>query len=420
MNIKPDHPRDLLTRAFRAAVDRAQPDRAVSAHLPAPPPGRTIVIGAGKGAAPMAWQVERQWSHSLAGAVITPYGYAGDRIPKKVQVLEAAHPIPDAAGVAATLKVLEAVEHLAEDDLVLDLISGGGSALLTAPMGISLEQKAALTDALLKSGATIHEINTVRKHLSAVKGGRLAQAAHPARIVSLIVSDVVGDDLSIIASGPTVPDPGTYADALAVLDRYGIDQPEARRQLKRGAQGEMPESPKPGDPIFQRVDNRLIVTGAQALEAAAEQFSADGIDAQVTSANVEGESRTVAREQAAAVQDLATGQAMISGGETTVTVRGSGRGGPNLEFLLALAVALQGAPDMYALAADTDGKDGTGDAAGAIITPDTLSRAAKQGLDPAAHLEDNDAHSFFQALGDLLVTGPTGTNVNDIRIVIRL
>jgi hydroxypyruvate reductase len=411
--------RDILLRAFQAAIDHAQPDRAVKAHLPSPPSGQTVVVGAGKGAVPMAWQVEHLWAEQLTGVVITPYGHSGDRIPQQVQVREAAHPVPDASGVAATEEVLGAVEDLTADDLVICLISGGGSALLTAPAGIRLEQKGALTSLLLRSGATIYEINTVRKHLSAVKGGRLALAAQPARIVSLIVSDVVGDDLSIIASGPTIPDPGTYADALTILDRYGIDQPDTRRHLERGVRGKIPESPKPGDSIFKHVENQLIVTGAQALEAAARLLRAQGFEADVTSDAVEGESRTVAQEQAAMANDLTSGQVLISSGETTVTVHGSGRGGPNLEFLLALAIALRSAPDLYALAADTDGKDGTGDAAGAIITPDTLTRAESRGLDPVAYLDDNDAYSFFEALGDLLVTGPTGTNVNDIRIIIR-
>ncbi|GAF71836.1 unnamed protein product, partial [marine sediment metagenome] len=281
------------------------------------------------------------------------------------------------------------------------------------------EQKAELTDILLRSGATIGELNTVRKHVSGVKGGRLAAAAQPARMVSLIVSDVVGDDLSVIASGPTVPDPTTYAEALAVLDRYRIDVPSVRVHLEKGVKGHLGESPKPGSPIFQQVVNRLIVTGAQALKAAAETLTAHGFDTQVTSDRIEGESRLAALEHVKQAQGLLPGQALLSGGETTVTVCGHGRGGPNLEFLLALAVALRGEPNTYALAADTDGIDGTGDAAGAIVTPDTLERAARLGLNPEAALDNNDAYTFFTELGDLIETGPTGTNVNDIRIIFR-
>lgn len=414
-----DNPRKLLIKAFEAAVEAAQPGRAVVEHLPPRPVNRVMVVGAGKAACRMALAVEEVWPERASGVVITPYGHIGEDRPGRIRVLEARHPVPDQAGVKATREVLRAVEGLTSDDLVLCLISGGGSALLSLPCGISLEQKAELTELLLKSGATIRELNTVRKHVSGVKGGRLAAAAQPAQVVSLIVSDVVGDDLSVIASGPTVPDPGTYADALAVLDRYGIAAPFVRAHFDEGVRGGVDESPKPGATIFQRVENRLIVTAAQALEAAAGALKVQGLNARVTNDRVEGESRLVALEHAEQAERLLPGQASLSGGETTVIVRGKGRGGPNLEFLLALAVALRGEPDIYALAADTDGIDGTGDAAGAILTPDALERAARRGLEPRAMLDNNDAYTFFSELGDLVKTGPTGTNVNDIRIVFR-
>ncbi len=376
-----------------------------------------MVVGAGKAACRMALAVEEVWPEIASGVVIIPYGHVGVDRPGRICVLEAGHPVPDQAGVEATREVLRTVEGLTSDDLALCLISGGGSALLSLPCGISLEQKAESTELLLKSGATIGELNTLRKHVSGVKGGRLAAAAQPARVVSLIVSDVVGDDLSVIASGPTVPDPSTYADALAVLDRYRIAAPSVRAQLDEGVRGGVDESPKPGSTIFQRVENRLIVTAAQALEAAAGTLKAQGFDARVIDDRVEGESRLVALDHAEQAKGLLPGQALLSGGETTVIVRGKGRGGPNLEFLLALAVALRGEPDIYALAADTDG---TGDAAGAVVTPDTLERAAGLGLEPQAMLDDNNADAFFAELGDLVKTGPTGTNVNDIRIIFRL
>lgn len=414
-----DSPRKLLIQAFEAAVEAAQPGQAVIEHMPLRPEGRVVVVGAGKAASRMVLAVEELWPDIASGVVITPYGHAGADAPRRIRVLEARHPVPDLAGVEATREVLRAVAGLTPGDLVLCLISGGGSALLSLPSGISLEQKAELTDILLRSGATIGELNTVRKHVSGVKGGRLAAAAQPSRVVSLIVSDVVGDDLSVIASGPTVPDPTTYAEALAVLDRYRIDVPSVRAHLEKGVKGRLGESPKPGSPIFQQVVNRLIVTGAQALKAAAEALTARGFDTQVTSDRIEGESRLVALEHVKQAQGLLPGQALLSGGETTVTVRGHGRGGPNLEFLLALTMGLRGEPDTYALAADTDGIDGTGDAAGAILTPDTLERAARLGLDPEAALDNNDAYTFFAELGDLIKTGPTGTNVNDIRIISR-
>ncbi|UCH63461.1 MAG: glycerate kinase [Fidelibacterota bacterium] len=414
-----DTPRKLLVLTFEAAVEAAQPDRAVVEHLPPRPMGRVVVVGAGKAASRMALAVEDAWQETASGVVITPYGHIGEDGLRRIRVLEAGHPIPDQAGVEATREVLSTVKGLTSDDLVLCLISGGGSALLSLPHGISLGQKMELTKLLLKSGATIGELNTVRKHVSGVKGGRLAAAAQPAQVLSLIVSDVVGDDLSVIASGPTVPDPGTYADALAVLDRYDIDAPSVRAHLEAGVIGDVDESPKPGATIFRRVENRLIVTAAQALEAAAGVLRAQGFDTQAADDRIEGESQLVALDCAEQAKRLLSGQASLTGGETTVIVRGKGRGGPNLEFLLTLAMALRGEPGIYALAADTDGIDGTGDAAGAIVTPDTLERAALRGLEPQALLDNNDAYTFFSELGDLIKTGPTGTNVNDIRIIFR-
>lgn len=303
---------------------------------------------------------------------------------------------------------------------MLCLLSGGASALLSAPWGVTLQQKADLTRELLRSGASIREINAVRKHLSRVKGGQLARACAPARVVSLIVSDVVGDDLSVIGSGPTAPDPTTFTEALLILERYRVAAPEARRHLQRGALGELPETPKPGDAVFSRVENQLIVTNARALDAARHFLTGAGVKARVLSDSIEGPAREAAWAHARASGELAPGQALLSGGETTTVVQGTGRGGRNLEFLLALATELSGREGIYALAADTDGIDGSSHAAGAVITPDTLARAAQIGLDAWTFLEASDAHSFFEQLGDLVVTGPTGTNVNDFRLLMRL
>jgi len=411
----------FLQSAYHAAVQAAQPEQAVPAFLPRAPAGRTVVIGAGKAAAGMARAVERHWNGALTGVVVTRFGHARGEGTRHVRVLEAAHPVPDTSGVLATQGVLEATQGLTQEDVVLCLLSGGGSALLTAPWGITLAEKADLTRALLGSGASIHEINAVRKHLSRVKGGQLARACQPARVVSLIVSDVVGDDLSVIASGPTAPDPSTFTDALAILDRYGIQAIAARRHLTRGALGELPETPKPADAIFHRVENHLIVTNATALEAARRELERAGLTVRVLSDAVQGPARRAAREHARIARTLPDGGAVLSGGETTTVVpAGAGRGGRNLEFLLALALELQGEPRVYALAADTDGIDGSSDAAGAVVTPSTLARASRCGLDARAHLEDGNAHAFFERLGDLLVTGPTGTNVNDFRVVARL
>ena len=416
-------PRNLLLGAFGAAVDAARPEQVLAAQLPPRPTGHTVVVGAGKAALSMALALEAAWAGPLSGVVVVPYGQAGGRT-QHIRVLEASHPVPDEAGVRATARILAAVTGLSRDDLVLCLISGGGSALLSAPWGVTLAEKAALTGELLASGASIQQINAVRKHLSRVKGGQLARAGAPARVVSLIVSDVVGDDPGVIASGPTAPDRSTFAEALLILERYGVQAPRARRHLLAGAQGELPETPGPGDPVFERVENRLIVTGRAALGAARGFLEGRGLRARVLSDQIEGPAVQAARAHARAAKALAPGEALLSGGETTTIVKsgagsGPGRGGRNLEFTLALALELEGAP-IYALAADTDGIDGSSFAAGAVLTPDSLRRARDLGLNARAFLHNSDAHGFFERLGDLVVSGPTGTNVNDLRLIVRI
>lgn len=388
-------------------------------HLPPPPKGRTVVVGAGKGAAAMARVVEDHWAGPLSGLVVTRDGHG---VPcRAIEVVEASHPVPDARGRAAAARILGAVKGLRADDLVLCLISGGGSALLTLPApGIALEEKQAINHALLRSGAAIGEINTVRKHLSAIKGGRLAAAAYPARIVSLLISDVPGDDPATIASGPTVPDPTTSADALAVIEKYAIALPTAiRRRLETGTD----ESPKPGDPRLAHATATVIARPRQAIDAAIAEARMHGYATLDLGDRVEGEARDIAREHAALALEIANDPArlpaaIISGGELTVTMKGQGRGGPNAEYLLSLAVALDGRTGISAIACDTDGIDGSEDNAGALIEPDTLARAKGLGLDAAAKLADNDSYGFFDALDDLIVTGPTRTNVNDLRAIV--
>jgi glycerate 2-kinase len=413
--------RALLRSLFDAAVEAALPARVVPPHLPEPPRGRTLVIGAGKASAAMARAVEEHWPGPLEGLVVTRYGHAVAC--ERIEIVEAAHPVPDAAGREAARRMLELVRGLGEDDLVLALISGGGSALLTQPTaGLSFADKQALTQALLRSGANIHEMNCVRKHLSAIKGGRLAAAAAPARVLTLMISDVPGDDPAVIASGPTVPDPTTLEDARGVLRKYRIEQPAAAlAALDEPAN----ETPKPGDPLFARVENRMIATPQGALEAAAEVARRAGIEPHILGDAIEGEAREVARVLAAIALQVARRDqpftrpcVLLSGGETTVTVRGGGRGGRNVEFLLALALALNGERGVHAIACDTDGIDGTENNAGAFVSDDTLSRAAAAGVDAKARLGDNDGWSFFAALGDLVVSGPTLTNVNDFRAVL--
>jgi glycerate-2-kinase len=411
----------LLRAMFDAAVRAADPERVLPAFLPDPPAGRTVVVGAGKASAAMARALERHWPGPLEGVVVTRYGHA---VPcERIRILEAAHPVPDANSEAAARAILEAVRGLGPDDLVIALISGGGSALMALPApGLTLADKQAVNRALLRSGADIGEMNCVRKHLSAIKGGRLAAAAFPARIVTLAISDVPGDDPAVIASGPTVPDPTTFAGARSILVKYGIAEPAAVvAHLARAEE----ETPKPGDPRLARAEFRLIATPQRSLEAAAEVAEQAGIRPYVLSDAIEGEAREVAKVLAAIARQVRRrGQpvrapcVLLSGGETTVTVRGDGKGGRNVEFLLALAVALAGEPGVFAVAGDTDGIDGAEEVAGAILRPDSLERAARLGLDAKAMLARNDAHPFFAALGNQLVTGPTLTNVNDFRAVL--
>ena len=415
-------PRDLLTRMFTAAVNAAQPEHCLPRFLPKPPKkGRTIVIGAGKASAEMARVLERHWPGELTGLVVTRYGHA---VPcERIQIVQAAHPVPDGAGRAAAGRMLDMGRQVTADDLVICLISGGGSALLPLPGdNMMLQDKQAISRALLKSGATISEINCVRRHLSAVKGGRLAAAFHPARVVNLLISDVPGDNPVNIASGPTVGDPTTCADALDIVRRYAIELPKGARWLLETGEG---ETVKPDDPRLARVETHLIATPQMALEAAAEVARKAGVTPVILGDSIEGEARDVAKVIAAiALQAKRHGQpagapcVLLSGGETTVTVRGAGRGGRNVEFLLGLALALDGAPDIFAVAGDTDGVDGLEEIAGAFVTPDTLARAWAQGIRPRDSLDANDGHGFFGALGDALVTGPTLTNVNDFRAVL--
>ena len=416
-----DDPRTFLRRLFEAGLAAVEPARVVPPHLPQRPKGRTVVVGAGKAAAAMAKAVEDHWSGPIEGLVVTRYGHGAPC--RRIEVVEAAHPVPDAAGSTAASRILDRVRDLGPDDLVLCLVSGGGSALLTLPApGLSLEDKQATVRALLASGATIGEMNTVRKHLSAIKGGRLALAAHPARLVALAISDVPGDDRSVIASGPTVADASSFADAAAVLAKYRIEPPAAvAAHLARAAE----ETPKPGDPRLAHSEMILVARPQDALDAAAAVAKAAGITPVVLGDSIEGEAREVARAMAGmALQVARHGQparppaVLLSGGETTVTVRGRGRGGRNLEFLLALALALDGRAGIHALAADTDGIDGTEEAAGALVGPDSLARATRLGLDVKALLADNDAATVFAALGDLVMTGPTRTNVNDFRAIL--
>ena len=416
-------PPEFLRELFKVALAAADPALAVPNNLPPPPSGRTIVVGAGKAAAAMARAVEDHWSGPLTGLVVTRYGHAVEC--RHIEVVEAAHPVPDQAGRKAAARILETIQGLNADDLVLCLISGGGSALLALPApGLTLEDKQGINRALLASGANIAQMNCVRKHLSAIKGGRLAAAAAPARVVTLVISDVPGDDPAIIASGPTVPDPTTLDDARAILERYGIAPP--RGVLEHLTKPEA-ETPKPGDPRLDKAATILITRPQDALEAAAARAEAAGITPVILGDALEGEARDMARDMAgAALQAQRDGApaappcVLLSGGEATVTVRGKGRGGPNVEFLLALAIELDGAPGIFGLACDTDGIDGTEDNAGALIGPDTLARARKAGLDPAARLADNDAYGLFAGLGDLVMTGPTLTNVNDFRAILVL
>lgn len=395
-------PRALLEKMFQAAIDAAQPALCLPQHLPAPPKGRLVVLGAGKASAAMAKEVEDNWTGELGGLVITRHGYevACDRI----EIVRASHPVPDDAGMKAAQRMLMLAQSLTADDLALCLISGGGSALMPLPMqGMTLADKQRINKSLLASGATISEINCVRRHISTIKGGRLAAACAPARVLTLLISDVPGDNPMDIASGPTIADPTTCADAAAILKRYSIDAPPA-----------LSESIKQLD----NAEHRLIATPKMALDAAAKIAQRENIPVHFLGDAIEGEARELGASMAR--QALAQNQpcVLLSGGETTVTLRGRGRGGRNVEFLLSLALTLNGAANIYALAGDTDGVDGTDDIAGAYVSPDTLARAAGAGIDAAQALENNDAHSFFEVLRDSIVTGPTRTNVNDFRAIL--
>jgi glycerate 2-kinase len=418
------HPADakaLLRRMFDAAIASAQPAICIPPHLPDAPRGRLIVIGAGKASAAMARAVEMNWRGPLSGLVVTRYGYA---VPcTQIEIVEAAHPVPDAAGMRAAERILELVADLREDDLVLCLISGGGSALLPLPApGLTLELKQDVSRALLASGASISEMNCVRRHLSAIKGGRLAAACHPAQVLTLLISDVPGDRPVDIASGPTVGDPTTSADALGIVRRYDIELPRSVLEVLLSGRA---ESVKPDDPRLRRASARAIATPQMALEAAAAVGREAQIAVHILSDAIEGEARDVgkvfagiARQIAERAQPFDAPCILLSGGETTVTVRGQGRGGRNVEYLLSLAIALEGHPGIHALAGDTDGVDGQEEIAGGYLGPHSLSRAESLGLKPKDMLVDNDAHSFFSALNDSVITGPTLTNVNDFRAIL--
>ncbi|MBS0424539.1 MAG: glycerate kinase [Proteobacteria bacterium] len=420
--------RGVLLESFAVAVKAADPLHIVPRHLPKPPKGRTLVVGAGKAAAAMAQAVENNWpaAAQLDGLVVTRYGH---RLPtSRIKVVEAGHPIPDNQGEQASRDIMAMVKALTPDDLLLCLFSGGGSSLLALPAdGISLQELGTVTRQLLRCGASIQEINTVRKHLSAIQGGRLA-AICKAPVLALIISDVTGDAATHIASGPCAPDPTTFADALAVLDHYDLNVPPAVRQiLCTGRDGAINETPKPGSAIFAQVENRIIASAHDSLVAAAHYFRNLGITPLILGDTVTGEAREIAKSYAAFVREircyphwLKAPVALLSGGETTVTIKGNGRGGRNTEFLLSLLIELDDLEEVYALACDTDGLDGSENNAGALITPDSLARAEKLGLNAVTFLDNNDAYTFFQQLNDLVITGATYTNVNDYRAILIL
>lgn len=415
--------RDILLAAYTTALDAASPQALLPAHLPKPPKGRTLVVGGGKAAAAMAQAVETQWPANapLSGLVVTRYQHG---LPlERIEVVEASHPLPDGRGAEAGERMLEAIAELGADDLLLVLISGGGSSLLAVPVeGVTLKELRTVTKALLACGASIQEINTVRKHLTRFSGGQVA-AASKAPVRALILSDVVGDDATYIASGPCAPDPDTYADAVALLQRYAIEPPQAiQAHFSRGLGGEIADTPKPGNPLFDKVENRIIGSARASLSAVQAWLEQQGIST-TNLGEIEGESRSVAASHANLIREKLAGTkrplALLSGGETTVTVQNQdGRGGRNTEYLLALGLALEGVDKVWAIACDTDGIDGTEDNAGAVWTPDTLSYAKARGLDPHKLLEANNAYGFFSALDDLVVTGPTRTNVNDFRLLL--
>ena len=423
MRARLENPREFLLDLFQVAVSAADPHRTLTNYLPVDTNRRAVVIGAGKAAASMASAVEQCWAGELSGLVVTRYGHSEPC--HSIEVIEASHPVPDDEGEKVARRILERVSGLAEDDLVICLISGGGSSLLALPAeGISLAEKQDINRRLLKSGAAIDEMNCVRKHLSRIKGGRLASACQPARLITLAISDVPGDLPTVIASGPTVPDNTSPADALAILQRYNIP---LKVPVREHLQSPAAETLKEGDPAFDNSQFHLVATPGQSLEAAAQAARDAGVAVLSLGADIEGEAREVARAQARQALDILRGRGpitppclLLSGGETTVTLRGSGRGGRNAEFLLALAIELQNVPGIHAIAADTDGIDGSEDNAGALLDSGSWQRALDAGLDPQAMLQNNDGYGFFAALGDLLITGPTRTNVNDFRAILVL
>ncbi|QOF69514.1 glycerate kinase [Aminobacter sp. SR38] len=416
-----DNPRQLLSKIFRAAVVAAHPELAIRSHLPVRPKGRTIVVGAGKGAAQMAAAFEKLWVGPLEGLVVTRYGFSSPC--ERIRVVEACHPVPDASGMEASRQLFEAVSDLGEDDLVVALITGGGSALLASPAaGLTLDDEISVNKALLASGAPISAMNTIRKHVSAIKGGRLAAAAHPARVVSLIVSDVPGDNPALVASGPTVPDATSRHDALRLIEAYGIGLPATvMAHLKSAAA----DAPLPADPRFMLDEVHVISSAAVALDAAAAEARRYGIEAVILSDAIEGEAREVGRIHAAIAREVAQRNRpfskpvlILSGGETTVTLWNKGKGGRNSEFLLAFAIGIDGIEGIHALAADTDGIDGSEGNAGAFANASTVSRMRAQGVDANDMLADNDSWTAFNVVDDLFVTGPTGTNVSDLRAIL--
>jgi glycerate 2-kinase len=414
-------PRQFLTAIFDAAVAAADPERTIRHHLPQRPKGRTIVIGAGKGSAQMARALEKAWDGPLEGVVVTRYAY-GTKC-EHIEVIEAAHPVPDEAGLAASRRLLETVGGLSADDLVIGLVSGGGSALLPSPPdGLTLADEIAVNEALLASGAPISAMNTVRKHVSTIKGGRLAAAAYPARVVSLIVSDIPGDNPALVASGPTVADAGTRADALGFIAAYGMKLPDA---VMKHLNSPAADAPRPEDPRFAGNEAHVIASAAVSLEAAAAEAIKHGIDAVILSDSIEGEARDVGSVHAAIAREVATRNRpfrrpvlILSGGETTVTLRAKGKGGRNSEFLLSFALGIDGLEGIHALAADTDGIDGSEDNAGAFVDGTSVTRMRAAGMDAKGMLAQNDAWTAFDAIGDLFVPGPTGTNVNDLRAIL--
>ncbi len=414
-------PRSFLTSIFDAAVAAADPEKTIRAHLPEKPKGRTVVVGAGKGAAQMAAALEKFWDGSLEGVVVTRYGYGAPC--ERLRVLEASHPVPDAAGLKAAKALVDQVSGLTADDLVIALVCGGGSALLPAPpAGLTLAEEIAVNEELLASGAPISAMNAVRKHVSTIKGGRLAAAAYPAKVVSLIVSDIPGDNPALVASGPTVPDEATRAQALEIIATYGMKLPEAVMAHLNSPEA---DAPRPDDERFARNEVRLIASAAVSLEAAAAEAKRQGIEAVILSDSIEGEARDVGLVHAALAREVATRDRpfrkpvlILSGGETTVTLRAKGKGGRNSEFLLAFALGIDGFSGIHALAADTDGIDGSEDNAGAFADGSSVTRMRAAGVDAKAMLAGNNAWTAFHSVGDLFVPGPTGTNVNDLRAIL--